>query len=107
MKKKVFSIDATQFRSRKEAHLHMKEVFSDYEYYGNNLDALHDVLTSVRRDAEIDVCGLEFSRLYIGEYADSIKRVFLDSAEENSHLTFVFSEPATAENDDGTTPENR
>ena len=92
MKKLVFNIDASLFTSRKAAHETMKVVFKKYEYYGNNLDALHDVLTSIRRDAVITVTGLEKSREYIDTYVDSLMRVFNDCAEENEHLTFVFNE---------------
>lgn len=95
MKKLYFNIDATSFTSKKEAHTLMQKVFYRYEYYGSNLDALHDVLTSIRIDAKIKVNGLAYSEKYIGDYAERIKEVFMDSAEENPHLKFVFTEPKT------------
>ena len=92
-----FTIDASRFTTRREAHRVMKEVFAGYEYYGNNLDALHDVLTSIRQDAEITVCGLDAARQQIGAYADRLLRVFGDASEENSHLHFFYPEEATEE----------
>ena len=92
MKKLVFDIDASLFTSRREAHEVMKKVFCDFEYYGNNLDALHDVLTSIMKDSTINIRNLDASKEYIGMYADRIKIVFCESAKENPHLTLVFSE---------------
>ncbi len=92
-----FYIDASLFRSRRQAHGVMQQVFEGYEYYGNNLDALFDVLTSIRTDAEITVHALSQSEEYIEGYAERIRRVFLDAAEENPHLTLVFSEDTSEE----------
>lgn len=90
MKKIEFMIDATKFTSRTSAHTEMKKVFEGYEYYGNSLDALHDVLTSVRCDAVIYVAGLEDAKENIGQYAERLKEVFYESALENPHLSITF-----------------
>ncbi len=86
MKRKYYSIDASLFTSKEEVHNVLKKVFEGSEYYGSNLDALHDVLTSVCRDVKISLRGLEDSRQFIGEYADGIRQVFEDSAAENKHI---------------------
>lgn len=89
---KEYKIDASLFTSRKEAHEIMQGVFSDCEYYGASLDALHDVLTSIMKDATITVKNLSKSREYIDSYTDRLRTVFCDSAEENPHITLVFTE---------------
>ena len=95
-----FTIDASRFTTRREAHRAMKEVFAGYEYYGNNLDALHDVLTSIRQDAEITVCGLAQAREQIDAYADRLLLVFSDAAEENPHLHFIYPEEEPQEEEE-------
>ena len=70
----------------------MQDVFSGYEYYGSNLDALFDVLTSIRTDAQITINGLVQSEEAIGGYSQRIRQVFLDAAEDNPHLTLLFTE---------------
>lgn len=92
MKKKNYVIDASLFTSKKQAHDVMKEVFSDFEYYGSNLDALHDVLTSITKDVIITVKNLESAKAVIGTYSDTLRRVFTDSAEENEHIALKFEE---------------
>ena len=94
MEKLQFYIDASLFTTRREAHQVMKEAFAGYEYYGNSLDALRDVLTSIRQEAEITVTGLPSAREQIGAYTDRLLLVFRDAAEDNPHLTFLFPEDA-------------
>ena len=89
---KKYDIDASLFTSRGEAHEIMKKIFSDCEYYGSSLDALHDVLTSIMHDCVITVRNLGKSREHIDTYADRLRNVFCDSAEENRHLTVTFTE---------------
>ena len=81
MRKKKFVIDASLFTSKTQAHEIMKKEFRGYEYYGNNLDALHDVLTSMRKDVTIKVRNLDKAKAALDTYADTIRRVFVDSAE--------------------------
>ena len=92
MKTLSFTVDAAGFTSRADCHRDMQKVFVGYGYAGTNLDALHDVLTSIRTDAEIEIRGLEKARAAIGVYADSLRRVFELSAEENPHLHLRFTE---------------
>lgn len=94
MDTRLFIIDASGFTTKREAHAVMRDVFLGYEYYGSNLDALYDVLTSIRRRAEIRVHGLDASKAQIGDYAERLRALFLDAAAHNPHLTFVFTEPS-------------
>lgn len=92
MRIKKFVIDASLFTSKTQAHEVMKKVFRGYEYYGSNLDALHDVLSSMRKDVTITVRNLKKAKPVLDTYADTIRRVFIDSAEENEHIKLIFEE---------------
>lgn len=94
MRKKKYLIDASLFTSESQAHEIMKKEFRGYEYYGNNLDALHDVLTSISRDVTVTVRSLDKAERVLGTYAATLRRVFTDSAEENGHITLRFEEDA-------------
>ena len=59
------------------------------DYYGRNLDALHDCLTEM--DACVTLSGLRWLQA-LGNYGDSVLRVFRDAAEENSRLTLIFND---------------
>lgn len=88
---KYFIIDGSLFNSKAEAHEQMQKVFSDYEYYGKNLDALHDVLTSVRCDSVIVINNFEKAKELLGAYMTVMKNVFCNSADENPHLRVIFN----------------
>ena len=63
-------LDASRMTSKEEAHAYLKEVLSLPEYYGNNLDALHDCLEEMT-DVEIVVKNVEDA----GNYYRYVARV--------------------------------
>lgn len=63
-------LDASRMTSKEESHAYLKEVLSLPEYYGNNLDALHDCLEEMT-DVEIVVENVEDA----GNYYRYVARV--------------------------------
>ena len=92
MEIRLYLIDAALFTSRETAHDVMQNAFWNREYVGRNLDALYDVLTSIRRDAEIRIYGMVAARRQIGEYADRILAVYYAAATQNPHLRVLVQE---------------
>ena len=79
-------LDGNRMTERASAHDYLAETLAFPEYYGKNLDALHEVLTESRADVELIHCGAMLNAL--GKYGCKILMVFMDSAEENPHLHF-------------------
>lgn len=92
MRRKTYKIDAARFTSRKDTHLYLKKVFKNCEYYGNSLDALHDVLTSMMRPTNIKISNFAKAKELLGDYSDSVLAVFNDSARQNENLNITFEE---------------
>lgn len=63
-------LDASRMTSKEESHAYLKEALSLPEYYGNNLDALHDCLEEMT-DVEIVVENIEDA----GNYYRYVARV--------------------------------
>ena len=76
------ALDAMRLQRKGEAHKYLREALNFPEYYGENLDALHDCLT------ELDDVSIEFvnSDKVSGSYFARVLEVFRDSAEENQGL---------------------
>ena len=59
------------------------------DYYGRNLDALYDVLTTAAEPIEILVSGEDDLREQLGGYWDLFCTVLEDVCEENANVSFT------------------
>lgn len=57
-------------------------------YYGRNLDALHDVLSTVGKPLSITLLHPDCLESHLGDYAGRLLEVFADAASENPCLDF-------------------
>lgn len=65
-----YILDASKMTDKETSHAYLKEIFELPEYYGNNLDALHDCLEEMA-DVEIIVENEENA----GNYYRCLSRV--------------------------------
>lgn len=82
------TIKAETVNSGDDFHTFIAEALNFPEYYGRNLDALHDCLTDIAEETVINIDNTIIFKANLGKYADRILRVFKDSARENEHLEF-------------------
>ena len=87
---KEITIDCRGFIPRSDLHRAFSAALSFPDWYGNNLDALHDMLTSLSEDIALSLLHWEDAEQSLGRYALSAKRAIWDAAEENPHLTVQF-----------------
>ena len=83
-------IDAAEFKDKASTHAALKKAIKSGDYIGNNLDALHDVLTSIGRRTRITIVNFDKAAAALDEYADRLALVLAVSAAENPVLTVVF-----------------
>ena len=69
----TYVLDASKMTDKATSHAYLKEVLGLPEYYGNNLDALHDCLEEMT-DVEIIVENEENA----GNYYRYVKRVMTE-----------------------------
>ena len=86
------TLDLTRFEEKISLHSYLKEALDFPFYYGANLDALHDELSSEVASTRITVRYSAHPAGQMEAYLPRLLRVFRDCAQENYHLEFVFEE---------------
>ena len=86
------TLDLTRFEEKISLHTYLKETLAFPFYYGANLDALHDALTSETESLRITVCYPSKPRGKMVDYLPKLLRVFEDAARANYHLSIQFQE---------------
>lgn len=82
---KEVTIDCAAITNSKDFHQALASDLSFPEWYGNNLDALHDCLSSICEDTRLTL--LHFGDL--GRFSMGFRLVLEDAENENPHL-FVY-----------------
>ena len=60
------------------------------DWYGGNLDALHDCLTEINQPTELVISDGDALETALGSYAAAFRRVLADSAAQNDALTVTW-----------------
>lgn len=96
-------LDGTAIHTPEELHRAIAGVLHFPDWYGGNLDALHDCLTSLPAPVELEIHGSDSLARALGCYTARLRRVLRDSAAENPMLTVIWDDapvqdaPACAE----------
>lgn len=72
--------------SIKRAHKYIKHKLKLEDYYGENLDALWDLLSTHDQPLEIHFINREDLIEELGDYGEAIIAVFEDAAKENKNI---------------------
>lgn len=72
-------LDFKDIHSKNELHMYLKRELQLPDYYGNNLDALHDCLSDMREHLNITIVHFDALQQALGDYADILLQVFIDS----------------------------
>jgi len=81
---KRVTLSAAEWTTPEKAHAALAQALAFPEYYGNNLDALHDCLTTLG-DAQLVITGCAQASAQMEKWPGFLA-VFCDSAEENPAL---------------------
>lgn len=82
-------LDGCEMTSRERLHEYLREQMELPEYYGENLDALYDVLSTWGRDVELYLAHADEVEHLLGEYGRSFIETLQDAEEESSHVRLV------------------
>lgn len=79
-------LDCRQMTDKQAAHAYLKQELSFPEYYGNNLDALFDVLTERSQQTELVLKNWRELSAQLGSYGVSLLETLRQASEENPDL---------------------
>ncbi|MCI2049043.1 MAG: barstar family protein [Lachnospiraceae bacterium] len=87
---KKIILDLEDLGTPEEVQDYLAERMEFPDYYGKNLDALHDCLTDISEDTAVGIYGID-EESYISDYLWQLRQVFEDSEEENPRLAVFFA----------------
>lgn len=87
---KELIIDGKMMQSKGAMYTHLTRVFSLPSYFGNNLDALWDILTENDEPTEISFINVDLTREYLGNYGENLLGLLKRLAQENKNYTICF-----------------
>ena len=79
-------IDLSRVTTTEELHKALQEGFSFPDYYGGNLDALHDCLTDIAEPTDVTFAGYKAAKKALKTDFYRFREVVEDSAFENNNL---------------------
>lgn len=83
-------LDLSGVEDRTSLHQRLREELSLPSWYGNNLDALYDVLTDMTGPLNIYLIGWEKLQQADPDYFEKLFRVFGDAEKELPGCSFIF-----------------
>ncbi len=91
MKKRIL-INGKKILNHDQLHLYLKHQFNLPEYYGNNLDALWDVLSHNKNIEKITVLYTDSLKQVLGNYGETFINLLKDLRTLNSIELCLFNE---------------
>lgn len=93
MKMEIIRLEGREMTDRKETHAYLKKKLHLPEYYGNNLDALWDCLTTDFSGKMIILNNPILVQKQLGDYGESLLRLFKEGAAANSAIRLILAYP--------------
>lgn len=82
-------LDGCNMTSKSSAHKYIKNIMNFPDYYGENLDALWDLLSTYSDTISIYLINEDILNENLGEYGNLLIGVFQEAAYENDNIHFA------------------
>ena len=87
-----FILDGGSVASRETLHQTLAAGLHLPDWYGGNLDALHDCLTDITAPTELVIRRAAALETSLGDYAAALRHVLTDCASENPWFSVAWEE---------------
>lgn len=81
-------LDGTQITDKKMLHDILAASLQLPDWYGRNLDALHDCLTDIQEAVEIQIVNMEKMEEHLGGYARTLAGIIHEASRENPKIRY-------------------
>ena len=81
-------LDGTQMTTIQSCHEHIARSMYFPSYYGKNLDALWDMLSTIHEDTHITLSSSVLMLNALDAYGTKILQTFYEADAENDHIIF-------------------
>jgi ribonuclease inhibitor len=85
-------LDGLKMLTKQDAHNHLKDGFQFPEYYGGNLDALYDLLSTWSEPVEVRVENYTAMMDGLGKYGVDLIKTIKEASHENWKVHLVIEE---------------
>ena len=86
---KTIALDGLYMTTKEATHAYLRWRLQAPDYYGCNLDALHDILTDPCEPTHLILYRKDLMLKALGGYGEALLTVLRNSASENDNLTFT------------------
>lgn len=83
---KITILNGKRMTSKRAAHEYIKRKLEFPDYYGENLDALWDILTTISQPLVIVLLNSELIYSNLEDYGRALVGVFAEAMEENPNI---------------------
>ncbi|SFN63139.1 barstar family protein [Proteiniclasticum ruminis] len=83
---KKVHLNGKRMISKEVTHAYLKRKFNFPDYYGKNLDALWDLLTTLGKDTDIIILHKDCILENLGSYGEALLALFLELPEESDRI---------------------
>jgi ribonuclease inhibitor len=84
---RIITLDGQKMTSMETSHIYIASELNLPDYYGRNLDALWDILSSISEPIQVTIINRKQLDGYLGEYAQSLLNVFLEAELVNEKFS--------------------
>lgn len=90
----VIVLDGQQMLNREQVHDYLSHRFNFPDYYGKNLDALYDLLSTYSKEDKLVILFIypEYMLDALGEYGQQLIQTIQDASEVNPFIDFRMKE---------------
>jgi RNAse (barnase) inhibitor barstar len=86
-----YIINFSNVSDKESLYSYLKTIFNNDSFYGNNLDALIEVLISLRK-CNIILKDVKVLKQNLGDYASKVINTFKLASQENEKINVIFEE---------------